>query len=64
MIYCFFHFIVFLCTGEGRDRDLREGLHEDVYVNFVKRVSADNPSFCLIQSRILHPSSAYCTCSN
>ena len=59
MIYCFFHFIAFLCTGEGRDRELKEGLRD-----FVKRVSPDNPSFCLIQSRILHSSSAYGTCSN
>ena len=64
MIYCFFHFIVFLSTGERRDRDLKEGLHEDVCVNFVKRVTPDNPSFCLIQSRILDSSSAYCKCSN
>ena len=33
MIYCFFHFIVFLSTDEVRDRDLKEGLHEDVCVN-------------------------------
>ena len=37
---------------------------KDACVNFVKRVSPDNPSFCLIQSRIVHSSSAYCTCSN
>lgn len=60
MIYCFFHFIAFLCTGEGRDRELKEGLHENVCVNFVKRVSPHNASFCLIQSRIVHSSLAYC----
>ena len=37
VIYCFFHFIVFLSTGERRDRELKEGLHEDVFCQFCKK---------------------------
>ena len=44
--------------AKGMDRELK-ARREDACVNFVKRISPDNPIFSSIQSRIVHLSSAY-----